>query len=92
MNIALLKQRISNHFFYERELKIESKKSYGWTCGGLCPFHQDKNIGSFWINFDRGSFNCFSCNSKGGDIIDFTCLKYELSISQAIKRLIHEYL
>lgn len=36
----------------------------------LCPFHDDKNIGSFVITESRGSYKCFACDA-GGDGITF---------------------
>lgn len=42
---------------------------------GLCPFHNDKSVGSFVVFPDessnkRGGFQCYSCGAKG-DNIDF---------------------
>lgn len=35
---------------------------------GLCPFHDDKNLGNFYVSEEKQIFNCFSCNMKGGAI------------------------
>lgn len=50
---------------------------------GLCPFHNDHNIGSFVVYPDvssakRGRFQCYACGEKG-DNIDF--VKNHLGIS-----------
>jgi replicative DNA helicase len=39
---------------------------------GLCPFHDDHNIGSFFVdpNKDGGVFNCFACGAAG-DVFAF---------------------
>lgn len=31
----------------------------------LCPFHDDKKAGSFFINIQSGMYHCFSCGAKG---------------------------
>ena len=37
---------------------------------GLCPFHNDKHIGSFVVSENTGKFVCYACGEKG-DNIDF---------------------
>lgn len=37
---------------------------------GLCPFHNDKHIGSFVVSDRKGIYKCFSCG-EGGDTISF---------------------
>lgn len=37
---------------------------------GLCPFHDDKTLGSFVVSPDKKIFKCFSCDI-GGDAIRF---------------------
>lgn len=37
---------------------------------GLCPFHNDRHIGSFIVSDKKGIFKCFSCGI-GGDAIKF---------------------
>lgn len=36
----------------------------------LCPFHNDKHKGNFFIYPDTNSFHCFACGT-GGDVIKF---------------------
>lgn len=40
---------------------------------GLCPFHDDKTIGSFMVTNKKGLFKCFSCGA-GGDSIKFVAM------------------
>lgn len=44
-------------------LKIIKRK--GYELFSLCPYHNDKTIGSFSINLSNGLFNCFSCHASG---------------------------
>lgn len=34
----------------------------------LCPFHDDKKLGNFYLNKDKGIFKCFSCGKSGNAI------------------------
>ena len=63
----------------------------GWHNGGLCPFHNDHNAGSFRVNLDTGAFICFACEAKGLDIIAFTQLRNELSFPEALLQLTIEW-
>jgi len=94
MNISpsRIKQSIDPISFYFDELGISpSSSGIGWYVAGLCPFHEDKHEGSFRVNFSSGSFICFACGSKGGDIIAFTQRRYELSFSEAMHQLSKEW-
>jgi len=46
-------------------LRYKGSRAYG-----LCPFHNDKHIGSFVVNGNTGKFACYACGVKG-DNIDF---------------------
>lgn len=46
-------------------LKYKGRNAYG-----LCPFHNDKHIGSFVVNVNKGKFACYACGAKG-DGVDF---------------------
>lgn len=37
---------------------------------GLCPFHNDTNVGSFMVNDAKGIFKCFACGETGS-ALDF---------------------
>lgn len=81
-----LKGRIDPVDFYTREGQ-EIHKGGAWKQAGLCPFHEDRNAGSFYINACNGGYKCFSCGAKGGDIIAFIQQKYSLSFREALCKL-----
>lgn len=60
----------------------------GWhQWNGLCPFHQDKRPGTFFINVNSGAFKCFSCGAKGGDVIACEQLLHDCTFPQALEKL-----
>ena len=60
----------------------------GWHAwNGLCPFHDDRTAGSFYINKKTGAFKCFSCGAGGSDIFDFHMQKEHLTFKDSFKRL-----
>ena len=82
-----IRQSISPLDFYRHELPSAPLKQHGWNDGGLCPFHADNHTGSFRVNAVTGAFTCFACGAKGGDIISFTMLQYELPFNDALQQL-----
>ena len=52
----------------------------------LCQFHNDHNP-SLSLNLETGAFRCFACGAKGGDIIAFHCLKFDVGFVEAAKEL-----
>lgn len=88
-----IKDAIVPYEFYlcEQNLNRFDYKSGQWAIAGLCPFHEDTKAGSFKVNLENGAFVCFSCGTKGGDIINFTQKKYELAFRQAIEKLANEW-
>ncbi len=93
LDAASIKSIIAPCDFYLREQALDGfkAKSKGWVEGGLCPFHNDTNAGSFRINLENGAYTCFSCGAKGGDIISFIMAKYEISFVDALKQLTNEW-
>ena len=93
LNPDTLKQQIDPGVFYTREQHITGSRypSKALTQAGLCPFHDDHTEGSFFINIKTGGFHCFSCGAKGGDIIDFTQKKYQLTFREALQKLSSEW-
>jgi DNA primase len=78
--------------FYPYEIATMPKpKGGGWVNGGLCPFHDDRHSGSFRVNVDTGAFRCFSCDARGGSIIDFAMQRYALGFRQALESLAREW-
>lgn len=91
IDIQDLKSDVDVKSFYENELRIHLKTqtSKPWSLAGLCPFHVDKQAGSFYVNLNTGAYKCFSCGSSGGDIIDFICKRHQLSFKEATLELSH---
>jgi len=88
-----LKRAIPPHDFYLREQGLHrfGYRSGKWAIAGLCPFHGDGTPGSFKVNLEIGAYACFSCGTKGGDIISFAQKKYDLSFKEAILKLKYEW-
>ena len=86
-----IKEQISPRDFYEHELTNVPLIMQEWNEGGLCPFHADNNPGSFHVNLETGSFNCFSCGEKGGDIIAFTMALHGLKFTEALAKLAEDW-
>ncbi len=42
------------------------KKGKNYTC--LCPFHDDKSLGNFYVSEDKQIYSCFSCGAHGNVI------------------------
>lgn len=53
---------------------------------GLCPFHDDKTIGSFVVTNKKGLFKCFSC-SAGGDSIKFVAMHDGINYVQSALKI-----
>ena len=78
--------------FYAAEgQEIKTRGGSPWKQGGLCPFHEDRHAGSFYIHSISGGYCCFSCGAKGGDIINFTQNKYGLGFGDALRKLANEW-
>lgn len=64
------------------------KKGKMWEC--LCPFHEDRHIGSFKIDENKGTFVCYSCGARG-DAVEFLMKHEGLSFPKAIRWLGRKY-
>ena len=65
-------------------------KKRGVRYEALCPFHDDKSLGSFVV-YPRGNcYKCFSCGAKGG-VIDFLIDHEKLSFVDAVRWLGKKY-
>lgn len=58
------------------------------TC--LCPFHEDKHIGSFKISEAKNIFTCYSCGAHGGPV-EFLMRHEKLTYPDAIRWLGKKY-
>ena len=72
--------------FYQRELGKLSRPSRGWA-RSRCPFHNGNNPWAFSVNLGMGGFHCFNCGVKGGDVLSFLQLRYNLDFKTAAKQL-----
>ena len=61
-------------------------KLHGKHHEGLCPFHQDKHIGSFVVTDKKGTYHCFSCGAHG-DGIKFVQEHLMISFPEAVKTI-----
>lgn len=61
-------------------IKVEKA---GKNYEALCPFHDDKKLGNFFINKDKGIFKCFACNT-GGNAITFVQKILNCSFEEAV--------
>lgn len=86
---ARLKQAIRPSMFYRRELPAmpQPKVPQGWVSGGLCVFHADRHVGNFRVNLGTGAYTCFACGARGSDIVAFTMARYDITFSEAARRL-----
>lgn len=73
------------------ELRITLKRS-GRNYLGICPFHNDTNLGSFVVTPDKNLWKCFSCGSGyAGDGIKFISLYDNLSYFEAVIKIATEF-
>lgn len=64
------------------------RKGVNYQC--LCPFHDDRHLGSFIVHPARNCYKCFSCDAKGGPI-DFLMNYEKLSYPDALRYLATKY-
>lgn len=87
-----IKAYIPPEDFYRTELPgMALVRGNDWINGGLCPFHEDRHAGSFYVNRKTGAFHCFSCKTKGGDIVSFVQRRDGLSFREALRKLADEW-
>ena len=53
---------------------------------GLCPFHNDRHIGSFVVYPAKNCYKCFSCDAKGG-AVTFLMNHAHMTYPQALQHL-----
>ena len=68
---------------------VKLKKS-GVRYLGLCPFHDDKHLGSFVVYPKGNVFKCFRCDAKGGPV-EFIMKHENLTFPDAIRWLGKKY-
>ena len=57
---------------------------------GLCPFHDDRHLGSFVVYPRKQCYKCFVCGAKGG-VVEFLMKHERLSYPDAIRWLGKKY-
>lgn len=67
------------------------KRGRGVRYLGLCPFHDDRHLGSFVVYPKKNVFKCFKCDAKGGPV-EFIMKHEGLSFPDAIRWLGKKYL
>ena len=65
-------------------------KKSGVRYKALCPFHDDKSMGSFIVYPKGNCYKCFSCGAKGG-VIEFLMEHEKLSFPDALRWLGKKY-
>ena len=64
------------------------KNGKDYTC--LCPFHEDRHLGSFKVSPTKNCYTCFSCGEHGKPL-DFLMKHEHLSFIDAIRWLGKKY-
>ena len=64
------------------------KKGVNYQC--LCPFHDDRHIGSFVVSPRKNTYSCYACGAHG-DAIEFLMAKQGLSYPDALRWLAKKY-
>ena len=64
------------------------KKGVNYEC--LCPFHDDRHLGSFKISPKKNTYSCYSCGAHGNSV-DFLMAKQGLSYPDALRWLAKKY-
>lgn len=59
-----------------------------FTC--LCPFHDDRHVGSFKVSRTRNCYSCFACGAHGGPV-DFLMYHENMKFMDAIRWLAAKY-
>lgn len=57
---------------------------------GLCPFHEDASLGSFYVSPSKNICKCFSCD-KGGDPVSVVMEMEKFSYLDALRYLAQRY-
>ena len=65
-------------------------KKCGVRYEALCPFHDDRSLGSFIVYPKKNCYKCFSCGAKGG-VVDFLMKHENMTYPDAIRWLGKKY-
>ena len=56
----------------------------------ICPFHDDRHDGTFYVSDEREIFTCFACNTQG-DIFTLVEKRYNCGFKDAVYLLAKDY-
>src|SRR5437016_2471811 len=71
--------------YYSREgLKL---RGFGEWRTARCVFHQPDKNPSLRVNLKTGAYRCFSCDARGGDVLDFHRQRYGMDFVDAARDL-----
>ncbi|WCK56963.1 CHC2 zinc finger domain-containing protein (plasmid) [Aneurinibacillus sp. Ricciae_BoGa-3] len=70
--------------------RINLPRQRGVNIKALCPFHNDRSIGSFVVTEKKGIWKCFSCGA-GGDAIKFVAEFDSINYLQSAFKLALEF-
>lgn len=90
LTIERIKERTDIVDIVGRFVQLQKKGSSGARYWGLCPFHDDKHLGSFVVYPKGNVFKCFACGEKG-DAVTFLMKHEKLSYPEAIRWLGNHY-
>ncbi|WCF11444.1 CHC2 zinc finger domain-containing protein (plasmid) [Paenibacillus thiaminolyticus] len=74
---------ISVSYVLEKRMNLVRRRG---TVLGICPFHNDKSLGSFDVSDRKGIWKCFSCGA-GGDTVKFISLYDNINYLEAAFRI-----
>lgn len=81
---AQVRQRVTLSGVIGRDVKL--RKAGRGELTGLCPFHAQKNDGSFMVNDAKALFHCFSCGANG-DVLDYVMRRKGMTFVEALREL-----
>lgn len=81
MNSKFQKQKLPNPLDYFEKVGLRLIGSGEWR-SAVCPFHNDTKP-SLRVRVENGAFRCLACGRKGGDIVAFHQMQYELSFKDS---------
>ena len=74
---------VSTVYYKEQGVKLVGG---GEWRSALCPFHNDTRP-SLRVLVENGAFRCMACGVKGGNVLDFHILRYNLPFVTAARQL-----
>jgi hypothetical protein len=90
MDVAKIKEVIQDCLGSYGPNNRAGLKKTGVRYKALCPFHDDKSLGSFIVYPKKNCYKCFSCGAKGG-VIEWLMEHERLSYPDALRWLGKKY-